>query len=79
MLVEIVKNRILKATFLEQEEKNAMIQKLPKLSEEELNKLNTIFSEMNYEQEALDQAGDFVVGGFMQMLITLNDKELDNG
>lgn len=69
-------NRIKNAKYIDEDEKKMLLEQLPDLKTDDLEKLNDIFIDTDNEYEILTEASDFAVAGFMQALITMNDLEL---
>lgn len=78
MLLFELTNRIEKAKYLEDDEKQELLDELPELNDEQLDILNEIFINADNEFEVMTQASDFALTGFMEALIAMNDLELKN-
>jgi hypothetical protein len=76
MLLFELTNRIEKAKYLEDDERQELLSELPELNDEQLEELNNIFIDVDNEYEILTQASDFALTGFMEALSAMNNLEL---
>lgn len=76
MIIFELTNRIEKAEYLEDEEKQELLDELPELNEDQLTALNDIFIDADFEFEVMTQASDFALTGFIEGLSAMNDLEI---